>query len=89
MQDAYFVDQQSIGSWQLIGYTAPTSTNFEYKEANAAPQWTASAIFDDDKKCTSKDWTIEVSTKSQKIKYVASDNCPALTPNFKNIGSGS
>ena len=31
MQDAYFVDQQSIGSWQLIGYTAPTSTNFEYK----------------------------------------------------------
>ena len=91
MQDAYFVDQQTIGTWALIGYTAPTSTNFTYdgKDATSGKTWTATAIFDDDGKCDSKEWSITVSTPSSKIKYVASDNCPALTPNFKNIGSGS
>ena len=90
MQDAYFVDQNEIGTWKLIGYTAPTSTNFTYTETEgSAPQWKAHADFDDDGKCSSKDWTVSVTTPSDKIKYVASNNCPALTPNFKNIGSGS
>ena len=95
MQDAYFVDQQEIGTWNLIGYTAPTSTNFEYGGGTltSGKTWTATAIFDDDGKCTGtggKEWSITVSKESSgKIKYVASNNCPALTPNFQNIGSGS
>ena len=87
MQDAYFVDQQEIGSWTDIGYTAPTSTNFEYKEA-ADPQWTATAQFDTDGKCSSDDWTVKVEKASKTVKYTAS-GCTALTPNFDKIGSGS
>ena len=94
MQDAYFVDQQTVGNWNAIGYTAPTSTNFTYggKDATSGKTWTATAQFDDDGKCTGdggKEWSISVSTASKKISYTASDNCPALTPNFKNIGSSS
>ena len=94
MQEAYFVDQQDIGTWNLIGYTAPTSTNFEYggKDATSGKTWTATAQFDDDGKCTGdggKEWSISVSKASGKITYVASNNCPALTPNFDKIGSGS
>ena len=94
MQDAYFVDQQTVGNWNAIGYTAPTSTNFEYggETAVTGKTWTATAQFDDDGKCTGtggKEWSISVSVASKKISYTASDNCPALTPNFKNIGSSS
>ena len=91
MQDAYFVDQQKVGSWTDIGYTAPTSTNFKYEAGTAGTSdWQATALFDDDGKCaTGKVWTVAVNAQSKKVKYTASDNCPALTPNFKNIGSGS
>ena len=93
MQDAYFVDQSSVGTWALIGYTAPTSTNFKYEQGTAGTSdWQATAQFDDDGKCTGtggKVWTVAVNAQSKKVKYTASDNCPALTPNFKNIGSGS
>ena len=93
MQDAYFVDQQKVGTWTEIGYTAPTSTNFKYEQGTAqTDDWKATAQFDDDGKCTGtggKVWTVAVKPQSQKVKYEASDNCPALTPNFKNIGSGS
>ena len=90
MQDAYFVDQQNIGSWTDIGYTKPTSTNFDYTEANSAPQWKASAKFDTDGKCTSDDWTVKVESKSsgKAVSYTA-EGCTALTPNFEKIGSGS
>ncbi len=90
MQDAYFVDQQSVGDWTAIGYTAPTSTNFKYEQGTAeTDDWKATAQFDDDGKCTSKVWAVAVKPKSKKVSYTATDNCPALTPNFKNIGSGS
>ena len=90
MQDAYFVDQQKIGSWADIGYTKPSSTNFEYKEATDAPQWTATAQFDTDGKCTSDDWTVKVSSKSSgKVVSYEAKGCTALTPNFDKIGSGS
>ncbi len=93
MQDAYFVDQQQVGNWNAIGYTAPSSTNFTYggKDATSGQTWTAAAKFDTDGKCTNGNtWSITVNATSKSIGYTASDNCPALTPNFKNIGkSGS
>ena len=91
MQDAYFVDQQKKGSWSDIGYTAPASSNFTYggETAVTGKTWTATAKFDDDGKCDNKEWSITVNPTSKKISYQASDNCPALTPNFKNIGTSS
>ena len=87
MQDAYFVDQQTMGDWNAIGYTAPASSNFTYSEGSA---WQAEAKFDTDSKCTGGDtWSITVTATSKTISYQASDNCPALTPNFKNIGTSS
>ena len=88
MQDAYFVDQQEIGSWKDIGYTSPSSTNFKYDEATAAPQWTATAQFDTDGKCTADEqvWKVSVSKASKTVSYKA-EGCTALTPNFDKIGS--
>ena len=89
MQDAYFVDQQQKGSWTNIGYTAPASSNFTYSETG---DWQAVAKFDTDGKCTGtggSTWSVAVTTTSKTISYQASDNCPALTPNFKNIGTSS
>lgn len=31
MQDAYVSESNTAGSWTLIGYTKPTSTNFSYE----------------------------------------------------------
>jgi len=91
MQDAYFVDQQQVGNWNAIGYTAPSSSNFTYggKDATSGQTWTAEAKFNTDGKCTSDTWSITVNPTSKSISYTASDNCPALTPNFKSIGSSS
>ena len=91
MQDAYFVDQQKIGNWSDIGYTSPASSNFTYggETAVTGDTWTAEAKFDTDGKCTTNIWKITVSATSKSISYQASDNCPALTPNFKKIGTSS
>ena len=88
MQDAYFVDQQQKGDWKAIGYTAPASSNFTYSETG---DWKAVAKFSTDGKCKSDDWTVTVTVDNtaKTISYQASDNCPALTPNFKNIGTSS
>lgn len=97
MQDAYYVDQQTIGNWTQIGYKEPASNNFTYtgKDAVTGKTWIATAKFDASD-CTGADkgvWSITTSEEgtapSKSIKYQASDNCPALTPNFKNIGAGS
>ena len=87
MQDAWVVDQRSVGTWSDIGYDAPTSKNFTY---SATSNWTATAKFDLPSGCTNG-WTITVNNAtSGKAWYQASDNCTVLTPNFKNIGtSGS
>ena len=90
MQDAYFVDQQTPGTWANIGYTSPASSNFTYTEGDAdGVAWNAAAKFDTDGKCDDDTWTITVSATSKSISYQASNNCPALTPNFKNIGTSS
>ena len=91
MQDAFFVDQQKIGTWKDIGYTSPTSTNFKYEETEgSAPQWKATAQFDTDGKCTADEqvWKVSVAKASKTVKYTA-EGCTALTPNFDKIGSGS
>ncbi len=95
MQDAYYVDQQTIGNWASIGYKAPVSKNFEYggETAVTGQTWTATGKFDvsDCKGTGAGVWSITTSEEgtapSKSIKYAASDNCPALTPNFKNIGA--
>ncbi len=87
MQDAYFVDQQAKGSWNNIGYKPPVSKNFTYTED---ADWKAHGEFDTSD-CTGPDWTVTVTVNStdKTVSYQASDNCPALTPNFKNIGTSS
>ncbi|SHI71832.1 hypothetical protein SAMN05720471_10644 [Fibrobacter sp. UWP2] len=91
MQDAYFVDQQSIGTWTQIGYESPTSKNFAYDASNGY-EWYANASFDLPDGCTNG-WYVDVDEITvdnvKTVKYQASDNCSPLTPNFKNIGTSS
>lgn len=84
MQDAYFVDQNAKGNWTQIGFKAPASKNFTYTDGD----FNATASFDVSD-CTTDTWTVTVTPNSANhtIAYQASDNCPALTPNFKNIGT--
>lgn len=84
MQDAYFVDQQEIGDWKAIGYKEPASKNFKYSEDN---NWSATAQFDASDCTGGTVWSVKTTKVDTKVKYEASDNCPALTPNFKNIGA--
>ena len=85
MQDAYFVDQNAKGSWEQIGYKAPASKNFKYEDDD----FNATASFDVSDCSDGGVWTVTVTPNSatHTIAYQASDNCPALTPNFKNIGT--
>ncbi|MCR5377393.1 MAG: type II secretion system GspH family protein [Fibrobacter sp.] len=84
MQDAYFVDQQVIGDWAAIGYKEPASKNFTYNETNS---WSAVAQFDVSDCSDGGTWNVKAEKVGTNVKYTASDNCPALTPNFKNIGA--
>ena len=87
MQDAYFVDQQEIGDWTAIGYEKPTSKTFDYTAPGV--EWQAEDQFDLPDGC-GNNWQVDVSkTDDNKVKYQATDNCPPLTPNFKNIGTSS
>ena len=83
MQDAYIVDQQTPGTFDQIGYDAPTSTVFTYTD-NSKNFKATSTVLD---KCTKQEWNITVAVEGGKGKYTADDNCSALTPNFKLIGS--
>ena len=82
LQDAWVVDQQTYGTFTNIGYEAPTSTVFTYSEQNGFKA--VSTALD---KCASQTWTVGVTVANARATYTASDNCPILTPNFKNIGS--
>ena len=88
MQDAWVVDQQSKGTMKQIGFEHPTSTVFTYADDNATDFSATSTVLD---KCTTQTWTVTatVNSTTKKATYSASNNCPELTPNFKNIGSGS
>ena len=88
MQDAWVVDQQSEGTMKQIGFEAPTSTVFTYA-AETATDFSATATSLD--KCSSTTWTVDVTVDgtTKKASYVASNNCPELTPNFKFIGSSN
>ena len=88
MQDAWVVDQGSEGTMEQIGFEAPTSTVFTYA-AKTATDFSASASSLD--KCGEGNttWTVDVTVTDSKASYVASDNCPVLTPNFKFIGSSN
>ena len=87
MQDAWVVDQATKGSWTQIGFEAPTSKNFTYTDNSGDFKATGTGFT----KCTSNDWTVTttVNASTKTASYQASDNCPALTPNFKNIGTSS
>ena len=87
MQDAWVVDQMKAGTFSEIGYESPTSTVFTYTDNSKNFKATASVL----DKCTTQEWNITVTVKSGegKATYQADDQCPALTPNFKNIGTSS
>ena len=88
------MDQSSVGTFSEIAYEKPTSANFTYSDETSASGaatggWKAAggSAFS---KCTGaggNNWTVGVTAASNKATYTASDNCPALTPNFKYIGS--
>ena len=87
LQDAYAVDQGKTGDFTAIGYEKPTSAYITY--SGTAAQWQANGgtTFT---KCTGTGgnvWTIGVAMAGAIASYTPSDNCPALTPNFKYIGS--
>ena len=84
MQDAYVVDQLKKGNWTAIGYTAPSSKNFNY---SATGDWSAAATFSTDN-CDGN-WSIGVNVPagSAQATYTASTACTNLTPNFVNIGA--
>ena len=86
MQDAYVVDQQKYGSFSEIGFEAPTSTVFIYSEETGFKA--VATVLD---KCSGgQTWTVGVSgLPGPRATYTASNNCPELTPNFKNIGASS
>lgn len=88
MQDAFVVDQQRKGSFTEIGYEIPTSSVFSYTDA-ADTSFEASAGGKLDKCGNGDTWTIGVTVSGAQAEYTPSDNCPELTPNFKNIGSSS
>jgi prepilin-type N-terminal cleavage/methylation domain-containing protein len=87
LEEAYVVDQQKYGSFTDLCYEAPTSTGLTYSEATG---FKADAKGKLDKCGSGKDvWTVGVKVTNGKASYTPSDNCPVLTPNFKNIGSSS
>ncbi len=88
MQDAWVVDQAREGTMKEIGFEHPTSTVFTYADDDAT-DFSATATSLD--KCTGTTWTVNVTVDatSKKASYVASNNCPELTPNFKFIGSSN
>ena len=86
MQDAWVVSQQDKGTMKQIGYEAPTSTIFTYAAETATDFSATSTVLD---KCDTQTWTVTASVTDGRASYVASNNCPALTPNFKFIGSSN
>ena len=88
MQDAYVTDQGDVGSWSLIGYKEPASKNLSYTETNS---WTAEPKDSWSPTCeggtASTTWNVKAEKNGTAAKYTASNNCPNLTPNFKNIGA--
>ena len=87
MQDAYVVDQQDKGTFEQIGYEKPTSTVFTYTDNNKSFQAVATVLDKCGSAANAQTWTIGVSVSGGKATYTPSDNCSALTPNFKYIGS--
>lgn len=85
MMDAYVVDQQAKGNFAAIGYEKPTSSVFTYGETGN--DWYADAAGKLDKCDTGDKWTIDVDVDGAHASYTTNDDCPALTPNFKYIGS--
>ena len=87
MQDAYVVDQLKKGDWTEIGYTAPSSKNFNYEEGVG---WEAEATFSTNSPCDGI-WkiTTRVTSGEAQASYTALTACQNLTPNFKNIGAGA
>ena len=86
MQDAYVVDQMKKGSWTDIGYTAPSSKNFNYNGTTA--DWYAKATFTTDSPCD-QIWKVGVTVSGAEATYKAETKCTNLTPNFVNIGAGA
>lgn len=96
MQDAWAVDQGTMGDWSDIGYTAPASKNITYGgedvktsgqvgwQAGPSNNWTPSS-------CEGADaWKITVTVGGPtSVTYTPSTSCTALTPNFTSIGASN
>ena len=91
IQDAFVVDQQRAGTFAEIGYEEPVSTVFTYTDNNKSFKADAGGKLDKCGDAAAQLWTVGVTVNSttKKASYTPSDNCPALTPNFKNIGSSA
>ena len=102
LQEAFAAERNAAGSWTLIGYTEPTSNNFNYKGAITTETVELSSLSDtkgwraqnkvalNDCALTSCYWDIQLNngTKGGQIAYSAcqTNNAAPLTPNFTAIG---
>ena len=105
LQDAFAAERNAAGSWTLIGYTEPTSNNFNYKgeittetveltSLSNTKGWRAqNKVALNDCALTSCYWDIQLSngTKGGQIAYKACQTAAAtpLTANFTAIGGSS
>ena len=96
MQDAWVVDQNTVGQFEEIAYEKPTSANITYSDLTTSKggtsggwQGAGGSAFS---KCTGtggSTWSVTATSANNRATYTASDNCPALIPNFKFIGSSN
>ena len=96
MQDAWVVDQASMGNWSDIGYTAPTSKNITYDGSSVKTSgqvgWQAGPNTTNwsPSNCTGEDaWKITVTVDGNTATYNSQTGCTSLTPNFTSIGASS
>lgn len=84
MQDAYVVDQNTIGSFDQIGYDAPSSNYFNYTNPNSDSWKAEKGAKGPD--CSSPWTVIHTTPANNKTTHTVTAGCANLTPNFESIG---
>ena len=89
LQDTYFAEMNKVGTGEQISYKAPPTNVFEYN-VETAGTFSAKSQQGLDECVKGSEWkVVGEATSGKTVKYTPTDPCPALTPNFSNIGKGS
>ena len=98
LQEAYASEQDTIGTWEKIGYKSPagtsdedSTTNFKYTPGDDS--WTATSMVGLNDCAKGGTWSITAAyaANTGNVTFtpdISSTDCEALTPNFKKIGNG-